>query len=217
MSSSSSTQISPRQKEGQWVNLVDGAEELLDQSPSLTMIRKIGLTTGSGGESTIQVTTVGFNARVEDQRGRLLFRISTQSNWKGRKVIVENAKGDRVGSVRKRFHMYKRKYDLYIGQEVFGHVCGGAFSWSFPLLDTEERIMGCIGRESRGTIKNMFSSKLKYVLDMEAIQDPETTRLHPLTTTEKVIMLSAAVLVDFEHFTHHPSTSVNNNAKSTGE
>ncbi len=50
-------------------------------------------------------------------------------------IFIEDGTGATVGEVHQRWHMWRRKYDLYLGQRQFATIDGGLLAWEFVLRD----------------------------------------------------------------------------------
>jgi Scramblase len=50
-------------------------------------------------------------------------------------IMIEDGTGAVVGEVHQRWHLWRRKYDLYLGKRQFAAIDGGLFAWDFVLRD----------------------------------------------------------------------------------
>ena len=50
-------------------------------------------------------------------------------------IIVEDGEGHEIGEVKQRWHLWKRKYDLYFGRRQFADIEGNFLAWEFVLKD----------------------------------------------------------------------------------
>ena len=50
-------------------------------------------------------------------------------------IIVEDGEGNEIGEVKQRWHLWKRKYDLYFGHRQFADIQGNFLAWEFVLRD----------------------------------------------------------------------------------
>lgn len=50
-------------------------------------------------------------------------------------IIVEDGEGNEIGEVKQRWHLWKRKYDLYFGRRQFADIQGNFLAWEFVLRD----------------------------------------------------------------------------------
>ena len=50
-------------------------------------------------------------------------------------IIVEDGEGNEIGEVKQRWHLWKRKYDLYFGRRQFADIEGNFLAWEFVLKD----------------------------------------------------------------------------------
>lgn len=49
--------------------------------------------------------------------------------------MIEDGAGAVVGEVHQRWHLWRRKYDLYLGKRQFAAIDGGFLAWDFTLRD----------------------------------------------------------------------------------
>lgn len=49
--------------------------------------------------------------------------------------MIEDGTGAVVGEVHQRWHLWRRKYDLYLGKRQFAAIDGGLLAWEFVLRD----------------------------------------------------------------------------------
>jgi uncharacterized protein YxjI len=49
--------------------------------------------------------------------------------------MIEDGTGAVVGEVHQRWHLWRRKYDLYLGKRQFAAIDGGFLAWDFTLRD----------------------------------------------------------------------------------
>ena len=52
-------------------------------------------------------------------------------------IIVEDGEGNEIGEVKQRWHLWKRKYDLYLGRRQFADIQGNFLAWEFVLRDEQ--------------------------------------------------------------------------------
>lgn len=54
--------------------------------------------------------------------------------------------GDTIGEVRQRWHLWRRKYDLFMGKRQFAAIDGGLLAWEFELKDGSGNTLALIDR-----------------------------------------------------------------------
>ena len=64
----------------------------------------------------------------------------------------------------RRWHLWKRKYDLYLGRRQFAAIEGGFLAWEFALRDADGGTLALIDRNFQGFGKELFTDAGKYVI-----------------------------------------------------
>jgi uncharacterized protein YxjI len=54
--------------------------------------------------------------------------------------------GDVIGEVRQRWHLWRRKYDLFMGKRQFAAIDGGFLAWEFELKDGSGNTLALVDR-----------------------------------------------------------------------
>ena len=80
------------------------------------------------------------------------------------RLFIEDGKGAVVGEVHQRWHLWKRKYDLYLGKRQFAAIEGGFLAWEFALRDSDGGVLALIDRNFQGFGKELFTDAGKYVI-----------------------------------------------------
>ncbi|KAM5557886.1 hypothetical protein ABKV19_024962 [Rosa sericea] len=91
-----------------------------------------------------------FVARVTDGMGNELFRVRRPFWWINSSIYAE-INGKEVGVVHRRWHLWRRIYDLYLGNKQFAVVENpGFWHWTFTLKDIDGGVLAEIDRDWRG-------------------------------------------------------------------
>ncbi|CAJ2675554.1 unnamed protein product [Trifolium pratense] len=91
-----------------------------------------------------------FVALITDALGNELFRVRRPFWWITSSIFAE-IDGKEVGVVHRRWHLWKRIYDLYLGNEQFAVVENpGFWNWTFTLKDFDGEVLAQIDRDWRG-------------------------------------------------------------------
>jgi uncharacterized protein YxjI len=134
-----------------------------------------------------------FEIDIFDSTKSPLLRLARNFFFFFSDLTVCTADGRSVGSVRRRFGVLYKKYDL---QDESGRTFARIKSplwrlWTFPVVDE----MG----EERSSISKKWGGALK-----EIFTDTDTFRIdytnHPWTPVQRAIIFSAAISVDFDFF-----------------
>ncbi|KAL8127644.1 hypothetical protein AgCh_014518 [Apium graveolens] len=91
-----------------------------------------------------------FVAQITDASGNELFRVRRPFWWINSSIYAE-INGKEVGVVHRRWHLWRRIYDLYLGTEQFAVVENpGFWNWTFTLKDVNGDVLAQIDRDWRG-------------------------------------------------------------------
>ena len=66
--------------------------------------------------------------------------------------------------VPRRWHLWKRNYDLYLGKRQFASIEGGLLAWEFVLRDAAGGVLALVDRNFQGFGKELFTDAGKYVV-----------------------------------------------------
>ena len=64
---------------------------------------------------------------------QVIFRVRRPMYLINSTIIVEDGEGNEIGEVKQRWHLWKRKYDLYFGRRQFADIEGNFLAWEFVL------------------------------------------------------------------------------------
>ncbi|KAM7269579.1 hypothetical protein ACFE04_025076 [Oxalis oulophora] len=154
-----------------------------------------------------------FVASISDAMGNELFKVRRPFWWLTSSIYVE-VNGKEIGVVHRRWHLWRRLYDLYLGDKQFAEVRNpGLWNWTFTLQDGDGEVLGQIDRDWRGFGFEILTDAGQYVIRFGAtktdyktgaaalIQELEVVR--PLTLTERAITVALAISLDNDYFSRH--------------
>ncbi|XP_026406397.1 altered inheritance rate of mitochondria protein 25-like isoform X1 [Papaver somniferum] len=154
-----------------------------------------------------------FVACVTDAMGNEVFKVRRPFWWITSTIYVE-IDGKEIGVVHRRWHLWRRVYDLYLGNTQFAVVENpGFWFWTFTLKDINGKVLAEIDRDWRGLGFELFTDAGQYVIRFgrgdavskigaaAAIQDLEVER--PLTLSERAVAVALAVSLDNDYFSRH--------------
>ncbi|PON41460.1 Scramblase [Parasponia andersonii] len=154
-----------------------------------------------------------FVAYITDAVGNELFRVRRPFWWITSSIYAE-VNGKEVGVVHRRWHLWKRIYDLYLGHQQFAVVENpGFWNWTFTLKDIDGEVLAEIDRDWRGFGFELFTDAGQYVIRFgssdpssksgpaKVIQDLDVAR--PLTLSERAVTLALAISLDNDYFSRH--------------
>lgn len=152
-----------------------------------------------------------FVACITDGLGNELFRVRRPFWWINSSIYGE-INGKEVGVVHRRWHLWKRIYDLYLGNKQFAVVENpGFWNWTFTLKDIDGKVLAQIDRDWRGFGFEIFTDAGQYVIrfgnaytsicPVTGIQELEVAR--PLILSERAVAVALAISLDNDYFSRH--------------
>ncbi|XP_030463467.1 altered inheritance rate of mitochondria protein 25 [Syzygium oleosum] len=154
-----------------------------------------------------------FVAYITDAMGSELFRVRRPFWWITSSIYAE-VNGKEVGVVHRRWHLWKRVYDLYLGNQQFAVVENpGFWNWTFTLKDIDGKVLAQIDRDWRGFGFEIFTDAGQYVIRFGS-SDPisktgpasvvdELEVARPLTLSERAVAVALAISLDNDYFSRH--------------
>ncbi|KAJ0765015.1 putative scramblase, tubby-like protein [Helianthus annuus] len=156
-----------------------------------------------------------FVATITDAYGNELFRVRRPFWWITSSIYAEVG-GKEIGVVHRRWHLWRRIYDLYLGNEQFAVVENpGFWYWTFTLKDINGEVLAEIDRDWRGFGFEVFTDAGQYVIRFgsaaaatkgiselsKKVQEFEVAR--PLTLSERAVTVALAISLDNDYFSRH--------------
>ncbi|KAG8379100.1 hypothetical protein BUALT_Bualt07G0053000 [Buddleja alternifolia] len=152
-----------------------------------------------------------FIAYITDGLGNELFRVRRPFWWITSSIYAE-INGKEIGVVHRRWHLWRRIYDLYLGNKQFAVVENpGFWNWTFTLKDIDGNVLAEVDRDWRGFGFEIFTDAGQYVIrfgsadsDVEpptGVQELNVTR--SLTLSERAVAVALAVSLDNDYFSRH--------------
>ncbi|KAG4979305.1 hypothetical protein JHK82_032553 [Glycine max] len=154
-----------------------------------------------------------FVAYITDALGNELFRVRRPFWWITSSIYAE-IDGKEVGVVHRRWHLWRRIYDLYLGNKQFAVVENpGLWNWTFTLKDINGEVLAQIDRDWRGFGFEILTDAGQYVIRFgssdpsskiglaSAIEDLEVSR--KLTLAERAVTVALAISLDNDYFSRH--------------
>ncbi|PIN07710.1 Phospholipid scramblase [Handroanthus impetiginosus] len=152
-----------------------------------------------------------FIAYITDGLGNELFRVRRPFWWITSSIYAE-INGKEIGVVHRRWHLWRRIYDLYLGNQQFAVVENpGLWNWTFTLKDIDGNVLAEIDRDWRGFGFEIFTDAGQYVIRFGSadsgvmpatgVQELNVTR--SLTLSERAVAVALAVSLDNDYFSRH--------------
>uniref|UniRef100_A0ACD5V505 Uncharacterized protein n=1 Tax=Avena sativa TaxID=4498 RepID=A0ACD5V505_AVESA len=152
-----------------------------------------------------------FVAEFTDAMGNEIFTVR-RPFWLINSSIYAEVDGKEVGVVHRRWHLWRRIYDLYLGNTQFAVVENpGFWNWTFTLIDEDEKVLAQIDRNWRGIGLELFTDAGQYAirfgdsgqsrkfgLPADVIEELDVVR--QLTIPERAVALALAVSLDSDYF-----------------
>ncbi|KAI8341849.1 Scramblase-domain-containing protein [Chlamydoabsidia padenii] len=141
-----------------------------------------------------------MNATVMDNQGNVIFKIERPFSWINSRIFISTADDQVIGEVQQRWHLLRRKYDLFIGTTQFATIDTPFLGWDFDLKDENGLAIGNVSRNFVGFAREIFTDSGQYILRMDAMEDS-----YGLTLDQRSVMLACAISIDFDFFSRHSS------------
>ncbi|KAI3454610.1 hypothetical protein Pfo_011273 [Paulownia fortunei] len=152
-----------------------------------------------------------FIAYITDGLGNELFRVRRPFWWITSSIYAE-MNGKEIGVVHRRWHLWRRIYDLYLGNKQFAVIENpGFWNWTFTLKDIDGNVLAEIDRDWRGFGFEIFTDAGQYVIRFGSansgvgpatgVQELNVTR--SLSLSERAVAVALAVSLDNDYFSRH--------------
>ncbi|RDX56601.1 Scramblase-domain-containing protein [Lentinus brumalis] len=138
---------------------------------------------------------------------------------------------DTFAEVQQRWHLWRRRYDLFIRQtshrilstvdepqpepepdifHQFARIDDGFLAWHFTLRDARGEAIANVNRTFRGFGRELFTDTGRYFINFTGTEPNETDELaqkprllRTLNLEERALVLATAVNIDFDYFSRH--------------
>ncbi|CAH8368931.1 unnamed protein product [Eruca vesicaria subsp. sativa] len=154
-----------------------------------------------------------FVASITDALGNELFRVRRPFWWITSSIYAE-IDGEEIGVVHRRWHLWRRIYDLYLGNEQFAVVENpGFWNWTFTVKDADGEVLAQVDRDWRGFGFEILTDAGQYVIRFGKSDDAfksgpakmveELNVKRPLTLSERAVVVALAISLDNDYFSRH--------------
>ncbi|MDB5037275.1 MAG: hypothetical protein JWQ35_803 [Bacteriovoracaceae bacterium] len=147
---------------------------------------------------------------IIDLNGDLIANLNRPFFWFFSQLFVTNNRHQPVGSVGRRFGVFRNIYSLYRTNNFLfanlkstimgGRTIGDAIlgNETFAAFDSEGRDTGaCIAREWKGALTRIFTDEDSFIISFAA----------NWTAEQKLVLLAAAISIDFDFYESKPSVA----------
>lgn len=147
-----------------------------------------------------------FKADVIDPDGNVVFRLHRPLQYFiNSKIFVSDKNGREIGAVLSDFHLWRRRYDLFLeGKQVF-RIDSGFLSWDFEVYNHLQQQVAIINRNFGGLIKEMFADAGQYVVNYTG--PSQETKKTFSEVDERAVLLAGAISIDIDYFSRHSNSS----------
>ncbi|KAJ3087270.1 hypothetical protein HK100_008421, partial [Physocladia obscura] len=146
-----------------------------------------------------------FHATVLDDTGTPILRIDRPVKWfLNSEIHVSDMHGRAIGSVAQDWHLWRRRYDLFLnnegsdGGQQFAIIDSPFLSWDFAVEGEDGGILAAVNRSFGGFAREIFTDTGVYAIHMDNINPAR-----PLTLDERAVLLACAINVDIDYFSRH--------------
>ncbi|CAO3689383.1 unnamed protein product [Rhizopus stolonifer] len=142
-----------------------------------------------------------MNATVIDPEGQVMFKIVRPYSLVNSRIFIYTESDELVGEVQQRWHLMRRKYDLFIGKKQFATIDTPFLGWDFNLHDENGGVLGNVSRNFVGFAREIFTDTGEYALRMDAVEGNS----RGMVLDERAVTLACAISIDFDYFSRHSS------------
>ncbi|KAI8904454.1 Scramblase-domain-containing protein [Gorgonomyces haynaldii] len=135
-----------------------------------------------------------LEATVYDQVGNPILHIERPFKWFLNSHIKISHNGQLIGEVKQRWHLWRRKYDLFVQQKQFAKIDGPLLTWDFELQNEKEERIGSINRSFTGFMREIFTDTGHYMVQMDSNSERH------ISLDERAVMLACAMTADVDYF-----------------
>ncbi|KAH7622753.1 hypothetical protein Ndes2526B_g03592 [Nannochloris sp. 'desiccata'] len=120
-----------------------------------------------------------FTATVLNPSGdQIIFRLRRPAYLISSTIYIEDGEGNRLGEVQQSWHLWRRRYDLFLNQKQFAAVDAPLLGWEFELKDSHGDTLALIDRNFSGFGKEIFTDAGRYVLHFGGSPQEAAEQIH---------------------------------------
>lgn len=155
-----------------------------------------------------------FKATVLDKEGNIIFTMRRPLFLISSSIYVETPEGEQLGEVHMNWHLWRRRYELYVDKTQFATVDSGFLAVDFDMRDIDGRKLASVNKDFTGFAREIFTDARQYVLRLDPsfgfksdgvlVSDAATVDTsediysdEKLGPRERAVILATAVAVDF--------------------
>lgn len=155
-----------------------------------------------------------FKATVFDKDREVIFIIRRPIFLISSSVLIETPNGELLGEVHMDWHLWRRRYSLFVDKEQFASVNSGFLAVDFDMTDADGMKIASVNKDFTGFARELFTDARQYVLrldpsyglehDANLVSDAQTINLGheefsdlKMGQRERAVILAAAIAIDF--------------------
>jgi uncharacterized protein YxjI len=120
-----------------------------------------------------------FTATVLNPAGdQVIFRLRRPAYLISSTIYIEDGEGNRLGEVQQSWHLWRRRYDLFLDQKQFAAVDSPLLAWEFELKDQHGDTLALIDRNFSGFGKELFTDAGRYVIHFGGSPQEAAEQIH---------------------------------------
>jgi len=146
-----------------------------------------------------------FKATILDTSGNIVLEINRPAFLISTSLYVHIPNSDQpLGEVHMKWHLMRRKYDLFIGQNQFGAIDEQMLQWDFHLKDDQGKLLGTINKNWTGFGRELFTEAGQYIIRMDPSILAETgcEVSRPMNLNEVLLGFDLTILIACDDFSH---------------
>jgi uncharacterized protein YxjI len=133
-----------------------------------------------------------FDVIIYDEERKPLYKMSFPFRWFWKTLYLSTAEGQRIGHLKQRFALFRKKFDLY---DTYGKLIANINSsffrfWTFEFQDPKGRSLGKIEKKWAGVLSEAFTDKDNFIITFRPGISHDT----------RVLMLATCIMVDIIYF-----------------
>lgn len=210
-------------REYEWANILVGFEQAnkysIRSAPGGEVVGHLAEESSIGRTITRNFlrTHRPFKATVFDKHNNIVFVMRRPMYLISTQIFVETPEGDVLGEVHMDWHLWRRRYKLFVEKEQFSVVDSGFLAVDFDMRDAEGKKIASVNKDFTGFARELFTDARQYVLRLDPSfgLQPDEMLVNDATTInvptehysefkmghrERAVILAAAISIDFGMF-----------------
>ena len=129
-----------------------------------------------------------FLLEIKNSNDELEASISRGWTFFMSKIVIQDAQGNKIGTVQQKFKLFKPTFKILNASEVvIAEISGDWKAWNFVINDSSNNQIGSITKKWAGAMKELFTSADKYNVSIDANYSNKEN---------KIAILSSAITID---------------------